>query len=73
MSDEKADRRRLLRIVILAVLVWGSVLAMGATLYGLDPTTGGVQYSPNVLRGCIVESCVLGFVGIWLLALARRR
>ena len=73
MPDERADRLRLLRIVMLAVLVWGSILALGATLYGYDPASGAVHYSPNVLRGCLVEACVLGFLGVWLLALARRR
>ena len=73
MPDEQADRRRLLRLVMLAVLIWGSVLALGATLYGIDPASGGVHFSPNVLRGCLVEATVLGFLGIWLLALARRR
>ncbi len=73
MADEQSERRRLLRIVMFAVLAWGSVLALGAALYGVDPATGGVQYSPNILRGFIVEGCVLGFLGIWLLAIFRRR
>ena len=73
MSDEPADRRRLLRMVMLAVFAWGTILALGATLYGYDQVTGAVHYSPNLVRGCIVESCVLALLGIWLLALRTRR
>lgn len=71
VSDEPADRRRLLRLVMLAVLIWGSLLALGAALYGFDPATGDVHFSPNVFRGLIVELCVLGFLGVWVLALRK--
>ena len=72
MTQEQADRRRLLRFVMLAVLVWGSILAVGAGLYGFDPATGEVHYSPKLLRGVIVETFVLAFLGVWSLALFRR-
>lgn len=71
MSEDQADRRRFLRIVMFAVLVWGSVLALGATLYGIDQATGEIHYAPNLLRGLIVEACVIAFLGIWALALSR--
>jgi hypothetical protein len=73
MSDEQAERRRLLRLVMLAVLAWGSLLAVGATLFGFDQAAGTVQYSPNLIRGLIVEACVLGFLGLWVFALFRQR
>jgi hypothetical protein len=72
MSDEPADRHRLLRYVMLAVLAWGSLLAVGALLFGLDPADGGVRFSPSIWRGLIVEAMVLGFVSLWWFA-ARRR
>jgi hypothetical protein len=56
-----------------AVFAWGTILAVGTALYGYDPATGEVHFAPNLLRGVIVESCVLGLLGIWLLALSRRR
>lgn len=71
-GSEEMGRRRLLWGVMLAVLAWGSMLALGAALYGFDPASGTVQYSPNWVRGLIVETCVLGFLGVWLLALSRR-
>jgi hypothetical protein len=64
-----AERRRFLRWVMAAVWAWGTILAVGAALYGLDPATGEVHYSPNWVRGAIVEGCVLGFLAVWLLAL----
>jgi hypothetical protein len=72
MSDEQANRQRLLRYVMLAVLAWGSLLAVGALLYGIDPVDRGVRFSPNIWRGLIVESVVVGFVGLWWLAVRRR-
>ena len=71
-TQEQADRRRLLRFVMLAVLVWGSILALGAGLYGFDIGTGEVHFAPNLYRGLIVEAFVLAFLGIWSLALGSR-
>ncbi len=59
--------------VMLAVAVWGSVLALGALLYGPDPMTGQVVYSPSVVRGGIVLTFVTIFVGGWALLLRGRR
>jgi hypothetical protein len=72
IEKEASDRRRFLRFVMLAVFVWGSVLAVGAVLFGFDQATGEVHFAPNLLRGVIVEGCVLAFLGIWLLALRSR-
>ena len=73
IEKEASDRRRFLRLVMLAVLVWGSVLAVGAVLFGFDQATGEVHFAPNLLRGLIVEVCVLAFLGIWVLALRGRQ
>jgi hypothetical protein len=50
--------------IMVALLVWGGYLAIGA-----------LQSSGNhaSLRGLIVFGCVLGFLGLWLAALAVRQ
>lgn len=65
--------RRLLRGIMAAVAVWGLLLALGTALFGVDPETGQVTFAPNLARGIIVFGCVAAFLGIWLLALRRRR
>lgn len=72
MNQEQADRRRLLRGVMLAVFVWGSVLSLGAFLYGPGPN-GLIALDPSVSRGLIVFSCVAIFLGGWVLLLRQRR
>lgn len=67
------DRQRLLFGVMLAVAVWGSMLALGAFLFGLDQTTGQVAFAPNAVRGGIVLGFVAFFVGGWALLLLGRR
>lgn len=54
----------LTRWIMLAVLGWGMVLALGTYLFG------GNQ--PE-LRAAIVAGCTLGFLGLWLAALALRQ
>jgi hypothetical protein len=54
----------LTRWIMLAVLSWGLILALGTYLFG------GNQ---PVLRAAIVASCTLGFLGLWLAALALRQ
>ena len=49
---------------MLAILVWGLLLALGTFLFG------GNQ---PVLRAAIVAGCTLAFLGLWLAALAVRR
>jgi hypothetical protein len=72
MNQEQADRRRLLRGVMLAILVWGSLLSVGAFLFGTDPD-GLVTLAPSVPRGLIVFSFVAIFLGGWALLLRQRR
>ncbi|MDA1052954.1 MAG: hypothetical protein O3C40_21080 [Planctomycetota bacterium] len=67
------DRQRLLFGVMLAVSVWGSIIALGAFLFGLDPATGQVTFAPNVVRGGIVLGFVAIFVGGWALLLRGRK
>jgi hypothetical protein len=72
-SHTSDDRNRLLVGVMIAVSVWGGTLALGAFLFGTDPTTGEVTFAPSVIRGGIVAGCVAIFVGGWALLLRRRR
>ena len=67
------DRQRLLIGVMLAVAVWGSILALGAFLFGFDEVTGQVAFSPSVVRGGIVLGFVAIFVGGWALLLRGRK
>ncbi len=67
-----ADRKRLLRGVMLAVFIWGTLLSLGAGLFGIHPERGGVQFAPNPIRGAIVFACVVAFLLMWLLALRAR-
>jgi hypothetical protein len=66
------EKRRLLYGIMLAVLVWGVLLAIGAALFGPDPDTGQVALAPNLWRGVIVLACVGFFLGGWWLLVMRR-
>ena len=54
----------LLRWIMLAVLVWGLILAAGAYRFG------GNQ---PLLKAIIIATCVVAFLGFWLAALALRQ
>jgi hypothetical protein len=54
---------RIIFYIMLAVFVWGAVLALGAFLYG-----GARQ----ALKADIILACVAIFLGIWALLLRRR-
>jgi len=72
MNQEQADRRRFLHGVMLAVLAWGSLLSLGAFLFGTGPD-GLVSLSPSITRGLIAFSCVAIFVGGWALLVRQQR
>ena len=68
-----SDRdRRTLRLIMLAVAVWGGLLALGALLFGPDEQ-GTITWSVNPWRGLIVLGCVMVFLGGWALLLWRRK
>jgi hypothetical protein len=50
--------------LMLAILVWGLVLALGTYLYGRN--------QPG-LRALLVIGCTLGFLALWATALSARR
>ena len=60
--------------LMLAMLAWGGALALGTFLYRIN-ATGGPAEAGNLpmYRGLIVLVCTLGFLGLWLTALAARK
>jgi hypothetical protein len=67
MSDAEsvqAGRAAFTRWLMLSILVWGLLLALGTFLFG------GNQ---PVLRAAIVAGCTLAFLGLWAAALALRQ
>ena len=67
MSDvdrPTAERPDITRWIMLAILVWGLVLALGTFLFG------GNQ---PLLRAAIVAGCTMAFLGLWLAAMAVRK
>jgi hypothetical protein len=67
MSDSDgpaAARTAATRWLMLAVLVWGLLLALGTFLFG------GNQ---PLWRAAIVAGCTLAFLALWMAALAARR
>jgi hypothetical protein len=63
MEPVRESRPAALRWVMLAVLVWGLLLALGTFLFG------GNQ---PLVRAAIVAGCTLAFLGLWMVALAIR-
>lgn len=53
---------KILRAIMLALVAWGVVQAIGAWLFNGDP-----------LRPLIVLGCMAGFLGFWLAMLSVRR
>ena len=72
-KSDSDERRPALRWIMLAVGVWGLLLALGAFLFGPDPQTGAITLAINPWRGLIVLSCVGIFLGGWALLLLTRR
>ncbi|GIW95336.1 MAG: hypothetical protein KatS3mg110_3377 [Pirellulaceae bacterium] len=72
MSDERRANGKWILAIMAAVFVWGTFLAVGAGLFGIDPKQGRVTFAPNILRGAIVMGCVLAFLGFWSAALWSR-
>ena len=56
------DPEKILRWIMLALVVWAVIQAIGAWLFNYDP-----------LRGLIVLGCMGGFLGFWWAALAARK
>ena len=61
-SPPSATPEKILRWIMVAVLVWGSILAAGSWTFNHD-----------IRRPIIVFACVIGFLGFWNVMLAARR
>ncbi len=64
MSDSTSTRPSMTTWIMLAVLAWGMLLALGSYLYGGNHA---------VWRAAIVLGVTAGFLGLWLGALAARK
>lgn len=69
MGDRES--RRVLRLLMGGVAIWGGLLALGAALFGAG-AEGGIVFQFNPVRGLIVAGCVALFLGSWW-ALVRGR
>jgi CHASE2 domain-containing sensor protein len=61
-ADGVADRPRIIRWLVLAILAWGGFHAIGAWRFNHDPR-----------RGLVVLGCVAAFLGFWMTMLAVRQ
>ena len=61
-SSSSRDAEKILRGIMLALVAWGVVQALGSWLSNHDPR-----------RPLLVLACVGGFLGFWLAVLAARR
>jgi hypothetical protein len=61
-SAESADRVAIIRWIVVAIAIWGIVLAAGAWSLNWNP-----------LRPLVVLACVAGFLGFWMTMLAVRQ
>jgi ABC-type transport system involved in Fe-S cluster assembly fused permease/ATPase subunit len=59
-NPQKATRN-VLALIMLGVLVWGSIHALGAYWFNYNPW-----------RALVVMVCVVGYLGFWLLMLQMR-
>ena len=56
--------------LMLALLAWGALLALGTFVYRVNQEGGAAEESNlPIYRGLIVLGCTLGFLSIWVLAL----
>ena len=63
-EESAAQPARMIRWLMLAVLVWGLLMALGTFLFGRNQP---------LLRAAIVVACTLAFLGLWAGALAAQR
>ena len=54
MGTRASDPQRIIRGIMIAVLVWGAILAAGSWTLNHDPR-----------RPMVVIGCVLAFLGFW--------
>ena len=64
MTDSAPQNRLIIKFVMLAILVWGAVLAVGAY--------HSPQMNTSALRTLVVYAFVVAFVGFWAILLKYR-
>ena len=62
IHPQSSDAERLIRWIMLAIVAWGAIHAIGAWTLNHDAR-----------RPLVVLACVFGFLGFWLAMLAVRR
>ncbi len=58
--------------IMMAVFVWGAILAAGTYLYRYEAEPGGIGHSRAARRTVLVLGCTGGFIAVWGAALAWR-
>ena len=69
-SDSELEKRRaqiLITIIMIAVAVWGIMLAFGSYLGGFGIYFG--NGTTDIRKPLVVISCVIGFIEFWALLL----
>ena len=64
--------RRVVVWVMLAVIVWGAILAAGTYLYRYEAEPGNLASQRAARRSLVVLGCTGGFIAFWGAALAWR-
>ncbi len=61
IENPQKSTRNVLTLIMLGVLAWGAIHALGAYWYNYNPW-----------RALVVMSCVLAYLGFWMLMLQQR-
>ena len=70
--DDSKERQMIMRIVMIIVAVWGCTMALGITLFGANASREST-FAPSITRGAIAFAFVAAFMGLWFMALGRRK
>jgi uncharacterized membrane protein YozB (DUF420 family) len=64
-TRDEASRNRLMFWLMAAVAAWGSLLSLGALLFGVNDE-GAISFSVQPVRGLIAILTVAAFLLLWL-------
>ena len=68
----KSSPHRVVVGIMLAVVVWGVILAVGTYLYRYEAVPDTLDGQRAVRRALVVVGCTLGFLAFWGVVLVRR-
>ena len=71
-NQPKSSPKRVLVGIMLAVVVWGVVLAAGTYLYRYEAGPDALDGQRAVRRAVVVLGCTFGFLAFWGVMLVRR-